>query len=71
MPVYATFLYYCRIEYGSYNGVPMITDAEVALAFGQLLFFIAVFYILQRRELKRFVQQQDLVNKEREAIRKE
>ena len=71
LPAFAGFLVYLKIEYETYNGEPLMTIDMYGRLTSYMIFATVVFYILQKRELKRFLQQQDILKKEQLASKKE
>ena len=71
LPAFVGYSCYVKIEYAMVDGEALMTDEIMVRVSVVVISMIAVFYLLQRRELKRFVQQQDLVKKEQLASRKE
>ena len=56
-PAFAGYVTYCKIKFGTHNGEPLVTMEVVARMISMVLFATALFYLLQKRELKRFLQQ--------------
>ena len=70
-PVFGGFSVYCRIKFETLNGEPLATFEFMTRMVTVMVFSTAIFYLLQKRELKRFLHQQDLIIKEQIASRKE
>ena len=70
-PAFLVYIAYCRHKFGEYNGEQVVTIVLAVRHSALILFGTIIFYLLQKRELKRFLTQQDLVKKEQIASRKE
>ena len=70
-PAFSGFLIYCLFFYGVDGDETLLTDSFVVRLIAIFVFSSIAAYLLQKRELKRFLQQQDIARKEQIASKKE